>query len=108
MKRLLLKVLALYWTSYNQEEEAMTIYGPDNPRPLDPNDPLLTSPYAPHETGAVLRAQRGGFSGSTIAATFKMSPALVMAAMRRQLEAENDASRRNKYIHDARVKPGTK
>ncbi|AHJ88722.1 hypothetical protein PBI_RHYNO_64 [Mycobacterium phage RhynO] len=73
----------------------------------DPNDPVLRSAYAPHETGAVLRAHRAGRSAAWISKEFKMRPGQIMAAIRDQLEAENEASRKNLPVHDGLVKPGT-
>ncbi|AFF28356.1 hypothetical protein FDI09_gp32 [Mycobacterium phage Twister] len=73
----------------------------------DPNDPVLKSAYAPHETGAVLRAHRAGRSAAWIGKEMKMRPGQIMAAIRDQLEAENAASRKNLPIHDGLVKPGT-
>lgn len=74
----------------------------------DPNDPILKSAYAPHETGAVLRVHRAGRPAGWISKQFGMRPPQLMAAMRAQLEAENEAHSRNLAIHDGLVKPGTK
>lgn len=81
-------------------------YGPDNPRPWDPNDVRLKSKYAPHETGGVLRMQRVGFTGSEMTKMFRVSPAKLMSDIRNQLNAEDDASKRNKPIHDGSKSKG--
>ncbi|AGK87545.1 hypothetical protein M045_gp66 [Mycobacterium phage HINdeR] len=73
----------------------------------DPNSPVLRSPYAAHETGAVLRMQRAGFSGLGISSTLRMSPGLVMAKLSQQMTHEQEAHRRQLPIHDALVKKGT-
>ncbi|ASZ75500.1 helix-turn-helix DNA binding protein [Mycobacterium phage Kimona] len=103
MKWLLLKILSLYWTSDRKEamdELNLNAGNPDKPREWNPNHPQLKSPLAPHETGAVLRAHRAGFSGYWITRTFRMSPAEVMSSIRRQITAENDAHRRGVAIYD--------
>ncbi|AIK69100.1 hypothetical protein PBI_TRIKE_61 [Mycobacterium phage Trike] len=73
----------------------------------DPDDPVLKSAYAPHETGAVLRAHRAGRSAAWIGKEMKLRPGQIMAALRDQLESENEAARKNVPIHDSLVKPGT-
>ncbi|AUV62024.1 hypothetical protein KIV63_gp20 [Mycobacterium phage SWU2] len=74
----------------------------------DPNSPVLRSPYAPHETGAVLRMQRAGYGGLAMSAALKMSPGTVMAKLHQQMTAEQNAHRRQVPIHDALIKKGTK
>ncbi|AJD82487.1 hypothetical protein SHEEN_69 [Mycobacterium phage Sheen] len=73
---------------------------PDKPRDWDPNSPLLTSPHAPHETGAVLRAYRAGKSAAWVAQNFKMSPYRIMQELRTQMGEENTAHRQNRPIYD--------
>lgn len=73
----------------------------------DPDSPVLRSPYAAHETGAVLRMQRAGFSGLGISTTLKMSPGMVMSKLSQQMGEEGTAHRRQRPIHDALIKKGT-
>ncbi|ALA11868.1 hypothetical protein SEA_LAMBERT1_67 [Mycobacterium phage Lambert1] len=75
-------------------------FGPSNPRDWDPNHPQLTSQYAPHETGAVLRAHRAGKSAKWIAQNFKMSPNRIMNELRIQMGDENTAHSQNRPIYD--------
>ncbi|QJD52196.1 hypothetical protein PBI_JF4_65 [Mycobacterium phage JF4] len=74
--------------------------GPNNPGDWDPNHPSLQSPLAPHETGAVLRAHRAGFSGAWIAKNYGMRPPAVMAAMRSQMDDETKAHTQGRPIYD--------
>ncbi|AVR57050.1 hypothetical protein PBI_PUPPY_68 [Mycobacterium phage Puppy] len=77
--------------------------GPNNPRDWDPNHPQLKSPLAPHETGAVLRAHRAGFSGAWIAKNFKMSPNRIMKDLRTQMGDENTAHAQGRPIYDGQT-----
>lgn len=80
-------------------------YSPENPRNWNPNHPTLMSPYAPHETGAVLRAQRGGRRGTALAELFKPMPLTrLMKQLEREVEAENSAHRSGRVIYDGSVK----
>ncbi|KZM69392.1 hypothetical protein [Nocardia terpenica] len=71
---------------------------------LTPDDPLLTSGYAPHETAAVLRMHRNGTPGFAIAETLEMKGTELVKALQSALDAEGEASRRGVPIHDARAK----
>lgn len=68
-------------------------YGPDNPRDWDPNHRLLKSPYAPHETAAVLRCVQAGHRGQRLFQIFKRSykGSQLMEAIQRALDLETRA-----------------
>ncbi|QJD52536.1 hypothetical protein PBI_AN9_74 [Mycobacterium phage AN9] len=78
-------------------------YGPDNPREWDPNDPKLKSPYAPHETAAVLRMNRAGFKGAHTMKLLRLRGTQLMNQIQRAMDVEQAAHRARRPIHDARV-----
>ncbi|GAB4584439.1 hypothetical protein [Nocardia sp. IFM 10818] len=71
---------------------------------LDPNDPLLTSAHAPHETAAVLRMHRNGIPGFALADELGMKGTELVKALQSALDAEGEASRHGVPIHDAAIK----
>ncbi|AOT25424.1 helix-turn-helix DNA binding domain protein [Mycobacterium phage BabyRay] len=77
--------------------------GPNNPRDWDPNHPSLKSPLAPHETGAVLRAQRAGFSGQWITKNFGLRPSTLMTQMRKEMDYETKAHTQGRPIYDGQT-----
>jgi hypothetical protein len=79
--------------------------GPD----IDPNDPLLKSPDAPHETAGTLRIHRVGYRGQALQALFpRRFGTELVRQIQRGLEQEGDAYARRLPIHDATVTEGTK
>ncbi|AAC18509.1 hypothetical protein SEA_LAKES_74 [Mycobacterium phage Lakes] len=69
----------------------------------DPNDPKLKSPYAPHETAAVLRMHRVGFKGAHTMKLLKLRGTQLMNQIQRAMDAEQAAHRAGRPIHDAGV-----
>lgn len=76
-------------------------YGADNPRPWDPNHPMLKSRGAPHETAGLMRFHRAGNTGSFIMKTFKIKSMALTKAFSKSMDEEQDAARAGRYIHDA-------
>lgn len=89
------------------EHGSMAEYGPDNPRDWNPNHPMLTSPYAPHETAAVLRFQRSGLRGTALMKACRLKGTQLMKKLEQALADEKRAEQGCRPIHDARVKAGT-
>lgn len=83
-------------------------YGPDNPRNWDPNHPQLRSPLAPHETSAVMRAQRAGYRGTELVKLMRMPALKVVRALEKALDEEGAATRQSRPIHDSLIEKGTK
>lgn len=104
IRLLVLKAIAL--RLHKRRGGMIEEHGPDNPRDWNPNHPLLKSRYAPHESGAVIRAHRAGFSGLWICQTFRMTPPALMGQMRKELTDENDAARKGVSIYAGRVRGG--
>ncbi|AGT14322.1 hypothetical protein ADZZY_74 [Mycobacterium phage Adzzy] len=76
---------------------------PENPGPWDPNHPMLKSPYAPHETAAVLRIKRTGIPGPELMKLLKLKGTRLMSQIQRAMDQETEAHRRNLPIHDALI-----
>ncbi|QGJ88375.1 hypothetical protein SEA_DREAMTEAM1_67 [Mycobacterium phage DreamTeam1] len=73
-------------------------FGPDNPRPWDPNHPLLRSRGAPHETNGVMRVHRAGYTGNELLKLLKMKPMAVSKALSRSMDEEGTAAKQNRDI----------
>jgi hypothetical protein len=73
----------------------------------NPNDPLLQSPRAPHETAAALRLPRAGYPGPEIAKLLKLKGTKLMHQLQQALDQEGEAHRRGVKIHDSTVPKGT-
>lgn len=86
-------------------KEAMTEYGPDSPRPWDPNHRLLKSPLAPHETAGIMRAYRAGRRGPELMKILKLRGTALMNQMQRAMDQERAASDRGVAIYDAAIDP---
>ncbi|QGJ94835.1 hypothetical protein SEA_BLINN1_75 [Mycobacterium phage Blinn1] len=71
----------------------------------NPNDPILKSPYAPHETGGVLRIHRSGYRGSQVMKILKLRGTKLMKQMQKALDDETRASAQGRPIHDAAIDP---
>ncbi|QFP95549.1 hypothetical protein SEA_GAUGELDP_66 [Mycobacterium phage GaugeLDP] len=69
----------------------------------DPNDRLLKSTAAPHETAAVLRMHRAGWKGADIMKLFKLRGTKLMGQMQRALDDETRAAHAGREIHDAKI-----
>ncbi|QFG04643.1 hypothetical protein PBI_KEZIACHARLES14_69 [Mycobacterium phage Keziacharles14] len=80
-------------------KDSGTTYSPENPRPWDPNHPLLKSGGAPHETNGVMRVHRAGFSGKFIMKVFKMGARSVSKSLEKAMEEEQIAARQRRDIH---------
>ncbi|WP_280350392.1 hypothetical protein [Nocardia abscessus] len=79
--------------------------GPD----WNPNDPLLKSTDAPHETAGILRIHRSGVRGQALMNLFpRYAGTALMRQIQRGLDQEGDAYKRRLPIHDATVQEGTK
>ena len=78
-------------------------FGPDNPRNWDPNDPMLKSSLAPHETGGVLRMHRAGKTGAELMKLLRLRGTKLMDQMQRAMDAESAAHRAGRPIHDALI-----
>lgn len=65
-------------------------------------DPALTA-TAPHETGGLLRAQRGGLDGSQMIKLFRMKGTKLMAALQKARADEISAAGKGLPIHDERI-----
>ncbi|ALA48171.1 hypothetical protein AU152_gp58 [Mycobacterium phage Phlei] len=70
------------------------------PRDWDPDDPMLKSPLAPHETAAVLRMQRAGFSGMETMSLLNMRATQLMGAVKKAMDDEQRAFNAGIPIHD--------
>lgn len=70
-----------------------------------PNHRLLKSPYAPHETAAVLRCLRGGNTGQKLFNIFKRSykGSQLSDAIQRALDLETRAQTAGREICDGSV-----
>lgn len=75
-------------------------YGPDNPRDWDPNHRTLKSPYAPHETGAVLRCVQAGNVGQKLFNIFKrtMTAEGLMKSLNKDQDGETQARDQQREI----------
>jgi len=82
-------------------------FSPDNPRPWDPNHPMLKSPLAPHETNAAMRLHRGGWSNQHILGLLKVKGTQLIALLKTAMDEEGEAARMGRPIHDAKVDKGT-
>lgn len=78
-------------------------YSPENPRDCNPNDPILKSPLAPHETAGVLRIHRAGHKGADIMKMFKLRGTRLMKQMQRAMDDESRAHAAGLKIHDALI-----
>ena len=58
----------------------------------NPNDPILNSPHAPHETRATLRMHRNGWPGPDIAKVLKIKGTKLMKSL--------DYGKDYRYAHD--------
>ncbi|AMQ66905.1 hypothetical protein PBI_MCFLY_71 [Mycobacterium phage McFly] len=71
----------------------------------NPNDPILKSPYAPHETGGVLRIHRSGYKGAQVMKILKLRGTKVHHQMQKALDAETRATTQGRAIYDAAIDP---
>jgi hypothetical protein len=77
-----------------------------NKKDWSPDDPVLASPHAPHEVAAVLRMQRAGWPGAELMQVLGLRASKLMWALSASREEEEQASRANRPIHDARIQGG--
>lgn len=83
-------------------------YGPENPRPWDPNDPTLTATTGViHEAGGVLRASKT-YKGETLLKLLNKSQHKVVLEMARDQEQERVAVAAGRTVWSGTVKEGTK
>lgn len=66
----------------------------------DPNDPILKSNLAPHETRATMRMHRAGWPGGEIVKVLKIKGTALVESMKQAMEEEGIAHRSNLPIHD--------
>ncbi|QBP31086.1 hypothetical protein SEA_REFUGE_68 [Mycobacterium phage Refuge] len=92
----------LNWTP--KDWRSMVKHSPDNPREWNPNDPMLKSAYAPHETAGVLRMQRAGHQGADIMKILKIKASALTKQFSKAIDAEQEAHERGRPIHDAKIK----
>ena len=85
----------------------MTMYGPDNPRPWDPNHPSLHSPMAPHETRATLRLKEAGWNGDKMREVLKMRGTKLINSLKRGMDEETEAHAAGRLIVGGTVEKGT-
>ncbi|AHB29863.1 hypothetical protein SEA_KOKO_74 [Mycobacterium phage Koko] len=69
----------------------------------DPNDPILRSPLAPHETAGVLRMHRNGLRGAEVMKILGLRGTKMHHQMQRALDAENAASYSGRPVHNAGI-----
>lgn len=78
----------------------------------DWNDPAVRGALyrvdAPHETAAVLRLNRAGYSGPHMMQIMRVRATQLMAALQKAMDLEQDAYRRGLPIHDSLIERGTK
>ncbi|AKQ07648.1 hypothetical protein SEA_SMEADLEY_80 [Mycobacterium phage Smeadley] len=77
----------------------MTTKTPDD---INPNDPLLKADDAPHETAAVMRMHRAGFTPTETRRTLKYSGigTRLQRELEQAIESESVAHRAGREIHD--------
>ncbi|AYD87010.1 hypothetical protein SEA_NEARLYHEADLESS_81 [Mycobacterium phage NearlyHeadless] len=82
----------------------MTTKTPDD---INPNDPLLTADDAPHETRAVMRMFRKGFTPTEIKRElhYPNIGLKLMKEMEAVIEEESRANRQGVDIHDGGITP---
>lgn len=96
-------------------------YGPQRPKqppahvtPVDELDSpaerakLDSQDAAPHETAAVLRMHRAGFTGAQTGKMLGMYPRELVDRIRIAIDEELEAHRQGRPIHDPKVPKGTK
>ena len=96
-----------YWYLTSLIGDFVKAHNPDNPRNWTTDDELLTSPYAPHETAAVLRVHRNGHPVGRIASMLRISPAKIQGELLRGMDQEGKAAAEGLTIYDGSVEPGT-
>jgi hypothetical protein len=74
----------------------------------NPNDPILKSALAPHETAGTLRIHRTNMPGPKIMELLKLKGTELMRSLQKAMTDEGQAARKGIPIHDARVPRGTK
>ncbi|QFG08650.1 hypothetical protein PBI_VANISOA_70 [Mycobacterium phage Vanisoa] len=85
-----------------------TEWSPENPRPWDPNHPILQSRGAPYETPGLLRFHRAGYSGQFLMKAFRIGARSLAKAFENGMEAENNAARQRRDIHCPTTDPEKK
>ena len=73
----------------------------------NPNDPMLRSPLAPHESRATMRMHRAGWPGPEIAKALKLKGTQLMHSLQQAIDEEGIANRQRRPIHDSAVPKGT-
>ncbi|AEJ93363.1 hypothetical protein SEA_KIPPER29_71 [Mycobacterium phage Kipper29] len=71
----------------------------------NPDDKILKSPLAPHESAAVLRMHRAGHKGADTLKILKVRATKLMKQMQRALDEETRAAHAGRPIHDAKIDP---
>lgn len=69
----------------------------------DPNDPILKSSLAPHETAGVLRVQRSGKRGAELMKLMKIRGTVLIKQLQKAMDDEGEAHRAGRPIHDALI-----
>lgn len=82
-------------------------FGPDNPRPWDPNHPSLKSHLAPHETRATLRLKQAGWPGGEMHRVLKMTATKLIGSLREGMDEESNARASGRQIVGGTVDRGT-
>ena len=69
----------------------------------DPNDPMLKSSLAPHETVGVLRMHRAGYKGAETMKLLRLRGTQLMRSLQKAMDEETEAHRAGRPIHDALI-----
>lgn len=73
----------------------------------NPNDPILKSPLAPHETRATLRMHRAGWPGGEILNALNLSGSRLINSLRDAMTEEGNAHQAGRPIHDKTARKGS-
>jgi hypothetical protein len=74
----------------------------------NPNDPILRSPMAPHETRATLRLKQNGWPGDDIRKMLNMGATKLIASLKEGMNEETDAQVAGRQIVGGTVEKGTR
>lgn len=70
---------------------------------IDPDDPILKSSLAAHETAGVLRAHRAGHQGSRLMKLLNLRGMRLMNEMKKAMDAEAEAATAGRPSYDALI-----
>lgn len=72
---------------------------PDNPREWNPNEPLLKSPYSPHEPALVLRMEQAGWPAPQITKALKIGGTQLVDQLYKARKELDQARLINRSVH---------